>query len=77
MGTGTLEQRAVSVLREGQERVDMLRAADVAMEEINWLWPGWLARGPASGRISRPSPNPGRVTAGSSRRWTTRHALPS
>ena len=45
MGTGTLEQRAVSVLREGQERVDMLRAADVRMEEIDWLWPGWLARG--------------------------------
>lgn len=45
MGTGTIEQRAVSVLREGQERVDMLRAADVRMEEIDWLWPGWLARG--------------------------------
>ena len=23
----------------------MHRAADVSMQEINWLWPGWLARG--------------------------------
>lgn len=45
MATQSLEQRAVTALREEQERVNMHRAADVTMEEIDWLWPGWLARG--------------------------------
>lgn len=45
MRTETLDQRAVTRLREQQERLQMLRAADVEMEEIDWLWPGWLARG--------------------------------
>lgn len=45
MATQSLEQRAVTLLREDQERVDMRRAADVSMKEIDWLWPGWLAKG--------------------------------
>jgi len=45
VATQSLEQRAVTALREDQERVNMHRAADVTMEEIDWLWPGWLARG--------------------------------
>lgn len=45
MGIAGLEDRAVRRLREYEDRLEMTRAADVVMTEIDWLWPGWLARG--------------------------------
>ncbi len=41
---GAIESRAVSLLRERQEHVELIRAIDLPMQEIEWLWPGWLAR---------------------------------
>lgn len=44
MGIAAIEDRAVRTLREHQEHLEMTRAADVVITEIDWLWPGWLAR---------------------------------
>jgi hypothetical protein len=44
-GSGSADDSALALRSGKQGRADVIRVADVQAERVDWLWPGWIARG--------------------------------